>query len=112
MVCFFMLDQAGQTKLHTKGRLIFSSEKVLNFHEGRYEERTGVGAEYEDKAPVKYLVIKELKKGNKMLQELAVALNKDKGQLSNVCSSLENDGIIYRPDRTKPWSLVEANLLR
>ena len=100
----------GQTKLHTKGRLIYSSEKVLNFQDGRYEELTGASAEYEDKAPVQALVIKELEKAPKTVKELSDTLTKDKGQISNVCSSLADDGKISRSDRTKPWSLVEANL--
>ena len=107
-----VLEQSkGQTKLHTKGRLIYPSEKVLKFEDGLYEERTGAGAEYEDKAPVQALVLEELKKSPKMVKELSDTLSKDKGQISNVCSSLANDGKIHRSDRTKPWSLVEPNLL-
>ena len=107
-----VLEQSkGQTKLHTKERLIYPSVKVLKFEDGRYEERTGAGAEYEDKAPVQALVLEEIKKSPKMGKELCDILGKDKGQISNVCSSLANDGKIHRSDRTKPWCLVEANLL-
>lgn len=107
-----VLEQSkGQTKLHTKGRLINSSEKVLSFKDGRYEVRAGVSAEYEDKAPVQALVIKELEKGPMFQKELTEVLKKDKSQISNICYSLANDGMIHRSDRTKPWSLVEANLL-
>ena len=52
----------GQTKLHTKGRLIYRSEQVLKFESGRYEEQTGASVEYEDKVPVQALVITELEK--------------------------------------------------
>ena len=107
-----VLEQSkGQTKLHTKGLLIYPSEKVLNFQEGRYQELTGASAEYEDKAPVQALVIKELEKGPMFQKELTEVLKKDKSQISNICSSLANDGIIHRSDRTKPWGLVESNLL-
>ena len=107
-----VLEQSkGQTKLHTKGRLIYPSEKVLKFEDGRYEEQTGASAEYVDKAPVQALVIRELEKAPKTVKELSDTLTKDKGQISNVCSSLADDGKISRSDRTKPWSLVEANLL-
>ena len=68
-------------------------------------------AEYEDKAPVQALVIKELEKGPMFQKELTEVLKKDKSQISNICSSLANDGIIHRSDRTKPWGLVESNLL-
>ena len=101
----------GQTKLHMKGRLIYPSENVLKFEDGRYEERTEAGAEYEDKAPVQALVLEELEKGPKTVKELSDTLSKDKGQISNVCSSLAYDGMISRSNRTAPWCLVESNLL-
>ena len=105
-----VLEQSkGQTKLHTKGRLIYPSEKVLSFKDGRYEERAGVSAEYEYKAPVQALVIKELEKSPKTVKELSDTLGKDKGQISNVCSSLEDDGKISRSNRSEPWCLVETN---
>ena len=105
-----VLEQSkGQTKLHTKGRLIYPSEKVLNFQEGRYQELTGASAEYEDKAPVQALVIKELEKAPKTVKELSDTLSKDKGQISNVCSSLAYDGMISRSNRTAPWCLVETS---
>ena len=107
-----VLEQSkGQTKLHTKGRLIYPSEKILNFEDGRYEERIGAGAEYEDKAPVQAQVIRELEKAPKTVKELADALRKDKGQISHLCSSLSKEGKISRSDRTKPWTLVKADLL-
>ena len=106
-----LTQSTGQTKLHAKGRLIFPSEKILNFESGRYEERTGASAEYEDKAPVQALVIKELERGPMTVKELADALGKDKSQISKICSSLATEGKISRTDRTEPWSLVEANLL-
>ena len=107
-----ILEQSkGQTKLHTKGRLIFPSEKILNFEGGRYEERTGASAEYEDKAPVQALVIKELERAPMTVTELRDALGKDKSQISKICSSLATEGKISRTDRTEPWSLVETSLL-
>jgi len=108
-----VLEQSkGQTKLHTKGRLIYPSEKILNFEGGKYTERTGASAEYEDKAPVQALVLKELEKAPMTVTELSDALGKDKGQISNICSSLATEGKISRPDRTEPWSLVETSLLK
>ena len=105
-----VLEQSkGQTKLHTKGRLIYPSEKVLNFEGGRYEERAGASAEYEDKAPVQALVLEELEKAPKTVKELSDTLSKDKGQISNVCSSLAYDGMISRSNRTAPWCLVETS---
>lgn len=107
-----VLEQSkGQTKLHTKGRLIYPSEKILNFEGGKYTERTGASAEYEDKAPVQALVIKELEKAPMTVTELRDALGKDKSQISNICSFLAKEGKISRSDRTEPWSLVETSLL-
>ena len=99
------------TKLHAKGRLIFPSEKILNFEGGKYTERTGASAEYEDKAPVQALLIRELEKLPMTVTELSDALGRDKGQISNICSSLAKEGKISRSDRTEPWSLVEASFL-
>ena len=99
----------GQSKLHTKGRLIYPTEKILNFEGGKYHERTGVSAEYEDKAPVQALVLRELEKAPMTVTELGDALGKDKGQISNICSSLATEGKISRSDRTEPWSLVDAS---
>jgi len=105
-----VLEQSkGQTKLHTKGRLIYPSEKLLSFKDGRYKERAGASADYEYKAPVQALVIKELEKAPKTVKELSDTLSKDKGQISNVCSSLEDDGKISRSNRSEPWCLVETN---
>ena len=55
---------------------------------GRYEEQTGASAEYEDKAPVQELVIRELEKVPKTVKELADALKKDKSHITNLCISL------------------------
>ena len=37
------------------------------------------------------------------------ALGKDKGQISNVCSALSDDGKIIRANRASPWNLVEKD---
>ena len=96
----------GQTKLHTKGRLIFPSEKILNFENGKYTERSGVGAEYQDKAPAKAEVLKLLETKKMTVSEMASALGKDKGQISNICAKLSEDGQIKRENRTEPWEYV------
>ena len=96
----------GQTKLHTKGRLIFPSEKILSFENGKYTERSGVGAEYQDKAPVKAEVLKLLETKKMTVSEMASALGKDKGQISNICAKLSEDGQIKRENRTEPWEYV------
>lgn len=107
-----ILKQSGsQTKLHTKGRLIYPSTKILTFEDGRYLERTGVGVEYEDKAPVQAMVLKALEEGPMTSSQLVSKLGKDKGQISHVCSALSNARKISRTARTAPWSLVELDLL-
>ena len=47
----------GLTKLHTKGRLIFPSEKVLAFEHGRYAEEKGAGVDLEDEAPLQAKIL-------------------------------------------------------
>ena len=74
-------------------------------------ERTGVGAEYEDKAPVQAMVLKAIEEGPMTSSQLVSKLGKDKGQISHVCSALSNARKISRTDRTAPWSLVELDLL-
>jgi len=106
-----LTHSGGQTKLHTKGRLIYPSQKILSFDEGRYLERTGVGAEYEDKAPVQAEVLKTLEQEPMSLSNLVAALNKDKGQISHICSLLSNAGKIKRSNRNAPWSLVKTDEL-
>lgn len=96
----------GQTKLHAKGRLIFPSTKILQFDSGKYTERSGVGAEYQDKAPAQAGVLKLLETKNMTVSELANALGKDKGQISNICAKLSEDGQIQRENRNEPWEYV------
>ena len=97
----------GQTKLLTKGRLINSSEKILSFENGKYTERTGAGAEYEDKAPIQALVLRELERKASTVTELVERLNKDKGQISNICKALAAGGKIQRANRNAAWHLIE-----
>lgn len=96
----------GQAKLHTKGRLIFPSEKIFNFENGKYTERSGVGAEYQDKAPAKAEVLRLLETKKMTVSEMASVLAKDKGQISNICAKLSEDGQIKRKNRKEPWEYV------
>ena len=100
-----LTQSQGQTKLHTKGRLIYPSEKILTFEDGKYSERTGASAEYEDKAPIQALVLKELEKGLRIVGELVNTLGKDKGQISKICSTLAAAGKIERANRSSAWCI-------
>jgi hypothetical protein len=103
-----LTQNSGQTKLQAKGRLIFPSERLLTFDNGKYIERTGVGAEYEDKAPAQAEVLKLLKAKQKLtVNEMANALGKDKGQISIICTKLSEDGKIKRENRKEPWEYVQ-----
>lgn len=103
-----LTQNGGQTKLQAKGRLIFPSEKILTFDSGKYSERAGVGAEYEDKAPVQAEVLKLLKASQKLtVNEMANTLGKDKGQVSIICTKLSEDGKIKRKNRKEPWEYVQ-----
>ena len=103
-----LINHQGQTKLHTKGRLINPSEKILTFDNGKFVERVGISAEYEDKAPIQALVLQQLEIAPQTVTELAATLAKDKGQISNICSALADAGKIQRPNRNSPWQLVSA----
>ena len=103
--CIIMKQSKGQTKLCAKGRLIYPSEKILTFEDGKYYERTGAGTEYEDKAPVQANVLKALEEAPMTVSELAAKLGKDKGQISRACSSLFNAYKITRMNRNDAWCL-------
>jgi hypothetical protein len=96
----------GQTKIHTKGSLKFASEKILNFKNGKYTERSGVGAECQNKAPAKAEVLKRLETKKMTVSELVHTLGKDKGQISNICAKFSEYGQIKRDNRTSPWEYV------
>ena len=100
----------GQTKLHTKGRLIFPSEKILNFENGKYSEKIRVGAEYEDKAPAQAEVLRLLETREMTVSEIATTLNKDRGQISNICSILSDARRIKRKSRNAPWEYVRQEV--
>lgn len=103
-----LANSNGQTKLVTKGRLIHQSEKVLSFENGKYTERTGASAEYEDKAPIQASVLKELEIKPSTVSELVEVLGKDKGQISNICKALSEAGKITRSHRNAAWQLTDA----
>jgi len=104
-----LANSNGQTKLVTKGRLIHQSEKVLSFDNGKYIERTGASAEYEDKAPIQALVLKELEQKPRTVTELAQILGKDKSQISKICKGLSEVGKINRSNRNFAWELADTN---
>ena len=99
----------GQTKLHTKGRLINPSEKILTFDNGKFIERTGIGAEYEDKAPVQALVLTEIESSPKTVTQLVDSLQKSKSQISITCKTLAEAGKISRKNRNSPWEICATS---
>ena len=74
--------------MHAKLRLIYPSEKLLSFENGKYSELTGVGEVYEDKAPVQAMVLGTLKDGPMTVGQLVGEFEKVKGQISHICSNL------------------------
>ena len=55
------------------------------------------------------MVLKALDSSPMTVSQLAAELGKDKGQISNVCSALSDDGKIIRANRASPWNLVEKD---
>ena len=75
-----MLTQSGkQTKYFTKGHLIYTSEKIFSFSDGKYSEQEGVGVNLESKAPVQAQVLGLLEEGPKTSKHFFFELGKDKG---------------------------------
>ncbi len=106
-----LVQNGSQTALHTKGRLIYPSKKLLYFDGTGYSEKTSLAAEYEDKAPVQAQVLRSLEEGPKTSKQLVSELGKDKGQISHVCSSLSEARKITQSNRTAAWELVTQDLL-
>ena len=103
----------GITKLNTKGRLIFPSEIMLEFNQGIYTEKTGTGLQLEDEAPLQAQILGIIEQqGPQRVRELAQKLKRSEPQISNACSKLQSKNKIARPDRTKPYKLVELTVLR
>lgn len=102
-----LAQSSGHTKLNTKGRLIFPSEKVLTFENGKYTEKTGAGVELQDEAPLQAQILKLLEDyGQLRVSELAKHLQRSDPQISAACSKLQNKNKISREDRTQPYYLV------
>ena len=81
----------GLTKLHTKGRLIFPSEKVLAFEHGRYAEEKGAGVDLEDEAPLQAKILSLIEQqGPQRVSELAEKLERSEPQISSACSKLQS----------------------
>ena len=103
----------GVTKLHTKGRLIFPSEKVLAFEHGRCAEKRGAGVDLEDEAPLQAQILSLIEQqGPQRVRELAQKLERSEPQISSACSKLQSKNKIVRANRTKPYKLLELTVLR
>ena len=70
-----------------------------------------MGAEYEDKAPAQMQVLNALQHGPETSKQLFFKLGKDKGQISNIFSTLSNAYNIMHSDLTAAWKLVTKKLL-
>lgn len=99
----------GRTELMMKGRLINPNEKSLDFDGTKYRENASIGYQYEDKAPIQAKVLDTLRDEPKTVKSLATELGRDKGQISNVCKSLADDGKIMRKSRNEPWRLNQLS---
>jgi DNA-binding MarR family transcriptional regulator len=92
-----------------KGRLINPTERSLDFDGTKYRENASIGYQYEDKAPIQAKVLDALRDEPKTVKSLATELGRDKGQISNVCKSLADDGKIMRKSRNEPWRLNQLS---
>ena len=101
----------AETTLQTKGRLIFPSKKILSFKDGKYKEKTGAGAEIQERAPLKSKILDLIETHAELrVSELADMLQRTEPQISEACKTLSNEGYIYRDDRTQPYRLVKLLL--
>ena len=108
-----VLRQDGnQTILHTKGRSVIPSKKILAFESCKYTEKKEAGEELRDEAPLQAQILGLLeKRGVLRVAELAKYLARSESQISIACIKLQSKNKIAREDRTKPYRLVEQTLL-
>ena len=101
-----MLPVAGSMRLLTKGRMIPPSEKILEFCDGVYIERTNAGAALENMSPFQAKILDLLQKAPTRQSELVTVLNCHKSQVSAACKALESQNRIKRTNINSPWELV------
>ena len=98
------------TKLSTKGRLLWPNEKILTFSNGRYTEKTGAGADISDRAPVQADILDLIDQHNELrVNQLASMLGRSEAQISEACKRLAEDGRITRVNLKEPYRLVKRS---
>ena len=98
------------TKLNTKGRLLWPNEKILTFSNGKYTEKTGAGANISDSAPTKSEILNLLEKhGELRVSEIATMLQRSEPQISEACKRLAIGGRITRENQRKPYRLIDRS---
>ena len=78
---------------------------------GKLQEKTGAGAEIQERAPLQSEILNLIEKNKELrVSELAKMLQRSEPQISEACKTLSKDGYIQRSDRTKPFKLVKLLL--
>jgi len=97
----------GLTKLSMKGRLINEAEILLSYKDGQYFERTDAGAAFEASAPLRAEIVNLLAKKPLGVSAIANRLDRHKGQISEACKKMHEDGVLDR-NEDKTYCLMSS----
>ena len=90
-----------------KGRLIDEAEILLSYKDGKYFERTDAGAAFEASAPLRAEIVNLLAKQSLGVTALANRLDRHKGQISEACKKMHEDGVLDR-NEDKTYCLMNS----
>ena len=90
-----------------KGRLINEAEIILSYKDGKYFERTDAGAAFEAKSPLKAEIVNLLAKQPLGVTDIANCLKRHKGQISEACAKMYNEGLLDR-NEDKAYSVMKS----
>tara|TARA_B110001450_G_scaffold217636_1_gene211698 strand:- start:1218 stop:1484 length:267 start_codon:yes stop_codon:yes gene_type:complete len=83
------------------------AEILLSYKDGKYFERTDAGAAFEASAPLRAEIVNLLAKQSLGVTALANRLDRYKGQISEACKKMHEDGVLDR-NKDKTYCLMSS----
>jgi DNA-binding NarL/FixJ family response regulator len=100
----------GLATIHTKGRNIPTTERRFELNGNVFSELTEPGAALFGYADRQADILNLLGEGPLLQNQIAAALEIDKGNVSKYCAKLERQRMIRREGRGQPWQLAGKEL--
>ncbi|MDC0033644.1 PriCT-2 domain-containing protein [Alphaproteobacteria bacterium] len=100
----------GLATIHTKGRSIPTTERRFELRGNVFSELTEPGAMLVGYADKQAEILNLLGNGPLLQNQIAAALDIDKGNVSKYCAKLERQRMIRREGRGQPWQLAGKEL--